>query len=161
MSTIIPLTLLALVSICIANYCYAIYYRRKVILPKVLDLVNDVSVEPAAKYMASHAFEDSLDLMLLIKMNKALESAPKHEVTSKGIGFFSKLNDESKEKLFEVIDGCIRLNYQVAFPVYMYARLTSKARNPTKEVGKKVLRRKVKKALITHTNDEFFKEKCA
>lgn len=161
MSTIIPLVLLILVSIGIANYCYAIYYRRKIILPMVLELVNDSSVEPAVKYMACNAFEDSLDLKLLIKMNKALKDKPKQEVVTKGARFIAKLSDDSKKKLFDVIDKCIRLNYHVAFPLYIYVRLTSKVKNPRRNIGKKVLRRKVKRAMISHTNDEFFKEKCA
>lgn len=153
MSTIIPLFLLALVSISIANYCHAIYYRRKVILPMVIELLNDPSADLTAQRMATHAFDDSLDFMLLIKMNRALKGKSEHAIKFNRAKFTKNFNTNTKNKIFTIIDECIRLNCRIAYPIYKYYDLTLKV----KKVNRTATNGELKRNLISYANDECFR----
>ncbi|KKD60438.1 hypothetical protein RN22_10915 [Grimontia sp. AD028] len=154
MNTVIPLLILFIVTALIVNYCYAVYYRRKVILPLVIDFLRDESVSSGAKFMASHAFEDSLDVFLILKVAKAAKSRSEDNKT-KSIGFLSNLDDDAKRRLFEIFDRSIKLNLQVAFPVYAWAGVKYNSFTVNTSSKHKELKRKVKTELISYTDQEF------
>ncbi|PMN52169.1 hypothetical protein BCT30_13640 [Enterovibrio norvegicus] len=151
MSILIPIILLIIASSLIANYCYGIYYRRKFILPLVLDFINDKDTDPKVKNIASHAFEDSLDIMLLIKINRALKDNSDRKLSPKSHEMFSSLSNENKNKLFNIIEKSIHLNSKVAFPIYFISRKIS-----NKKDSDRMLTRDFKKGLIAHTHDACF-----
>ncbi|MUJ36020.1 hypothetical protein [Aliivibrio fischeri] len=155
MNTILPMIILTIVALAVFSYARAVIYRRNVILPKLLKLLDNDNASPAAKFMASHAFKDSLDIFLVIKMSKRINQISTENSKVQHGKFMAELDQETKEQMLEIIDNSIKLNIKLAFPVYVYVYAQIFCSHSGKSKDKKQIKKKAKSDLLDYTTSEF------
>ncbi len=157
MEFVLPVILAFLAFVLAKNYAKAVLYRRKIILPLVESFIEDDNAPMRAKLMAYHAFKDSLDYKLILKIRKASKE-PKFGVSKvEAHDIYQKFDKRTRAKLNRIFEECVTLNIRFALPMYLYSAFTDKTVKVhvnRKEKAVEAAKQKTKRAFYSYTLQE-------
>ncbi|MGF1861107.1 hypothetical protein [Photobacterium profundum] len=134
MEIFIPIAIITLALVAIANYALVVFLRRRYMLDKVLKFIDRDDTSDFLKTVARDAFEDTLSLKLPLDLYRERQkrvSLTRHE-KNKHTANMKKLMKSSAEveaELREIIDMMFCLNHRLTFLLEFFLKIKDSAKS--------------------------------